>query len=408
MNKDNFCALLWNGLEINADGTVRPCCFFSDRIRDGNREMNIAVDTIDSIRNSNYLQDLRNKFIQGQKPTVCDQCWKEEAVGRSSERTNANRKSKTQDWSVIDQSASNDLENLGVALGNICNLKCRICGPWASSSWNADEIKLMPREQLAGTIEERMLSQGAWPMKSDMFWDQFADEIKTVSSLRIYGGEPFMIPRHFEMLRFLVDNNYSQNIDLAYNTNGTHFPDNAVELWSCFRQVDISLSIDNLTDKFEYERKNAKWNHLLNNLEKFNQLQQQYKNVHLQCTVTVNVYNVLDLVEIAAWVEQQQFTLPTFWNILRFSEYHSIAHLTEKSKEYIRSKLANTNLQISDYNKKSINNIIQYITNNNPAPLEHVLVEEIRRIDHFRNEYLGDTHPELAQLIGYTKLLNNS
>jgi hypothetical protein len=40
--------------------------------------------------------------------------------------------------------------------------------------------------------------------------------------------------------------------------------------------------------------------------------------------------------------------------------------------------------------------------------MEHVLVEEIRRIDQFRNEYLGDTHPELAQLIGYTKLLDNT
>jgi MoaA/NifB/PqqE/SkfB family radical SAM enzyme len=406
MNNDNFCALLWNGLEINASGSVRPCCFFNDSIRDGDREMNVAVDTIASIRNSDYLRDIRNKFIQGQKPEVCNQCWKNEAAGRGSERINANQRIKKQNQSVVFDINSKPLVNLGIALGNICNLKCRICGPWASSSWNADEIKLIPRDQLSGTIEERMLTQGAWPIKSDTFWHQFAEEIKTVSNLNIYGGEPFMIPKHFEMLKFLVDNNYAQNIDLAYNTNGTHFPEQAIELWNQFRQVHISLSIDNLNNKFEYERKNSSWNTLIENLNKFKKI--QHKNIQLQCTVTVSAYNILDLNEIAAWVDQQEFDLPTFWNILQFSKFNSIAHLADQSKTYIIDKLTNNNLQISDYNKKNINNIIQYMTNNTPEPLEHVLIEEIRRVDQFRKEYLGDTHPELAQLIGYTKRLDDT
>ncbi len=402
MSNNNFCALLWNGLEINADGTVRPCCFFSDRIKDGNREMNVAVDTITSIRDSKYLKDLRNKFIQGEQPEVCSQCWKQESVGNNSERMNANSRIKDQEIiNSFNTSNSEDLVNLGVALGNICNLKCRICGPWASSSWNADEIKLMTREQLTGTLEEQMLTMGAWPLKSDSFWDQFAEEIKTVSNLRIYGGEPFMIPKHFEVLKFLVDNGYSQNIDLIYNTNGTHFPEKAVELWSKFRYVHISISVDNLNNKFEYERKNASWDTLISNLNKFKKIQQ--KNIQLQCTVTVSAYNILDLNEIAVWLDQQQFPLSTFWNILNFSEHHSIAHLTEKSKAYVRNKLDNTDLQISDYNKKNIDKIVRYMTENSPDPLEHVLIEEIRRIDQFRKEYLGDTHPELAQLIGYSK-----
>jgi MoaA/NifB/PqqE/SkfB family radical SAM enzyme len=401
MNKDNFCALLWNGLEINASGSVRPCCFFNDSIRDGDREMNVAVDTITSIRNSDYLQDLRTKFIQGQKPEVCDQCWKNEAAGRLSERIHANQRIKKQNQPLVFDIDSKPLVNLGIALGNICNLKCRICGPWASSSWNADEIRMMSPEQLVGTIEERMLTQGAWPIKSDTFWYQFAEEIKTVTNLRIYGGEPFMIPKHFEVLKFLVNNDYSQNIDLVYNTNGTHFPEQAVELWSKFRHVQISISIDNLNKKFEYERKNAQWNALTENLEKFKQI--PYKNIHLHCTVTVSVFNILDLNEIAVWLDQQQFSIPTFWNILNFPEHFSITCLTEKSKKYIIDKLTNTKLDISNYNKNSINNVIRYMSENNPEPQEHILRSELHRIDQFRNEHLSDTHLEIAQLIGYTK-----
>ena len=43
IEKNNFCILPWCGLEINADGTVRPCCFFSDRIKDGNGLTNIRL-----------------------------------------------------------------------------------------------------------------------------------------------------------------------------------------------------------------------------------------------------------------------------------------------------------------------------------------------------------------------------
>ena len=35
-----------------------------------------------------------------------------------------------------------NLKFLDLKLGNICNLKCRICGSWSSSKWAQEEIKL--------------------------------------------------------------------------------------------------------------------------------------------------------------------------------------------------------------------------------------------------------------------------
>jgi MoaA/NifB/PqqE/SkfB family radical SAM enzyme len=401
IEKNNFCILPWSGLEINADGTVRPCCFFSDRIKDGNREMNVAVDSIVSIRNSQYLQNLRSDFLEDKKPEACNQCWKQESAGLSSARINSNRQYASEVKDILTNASIGILKNLGIALGNICNLKCRICGPWASSSWNADQIKTIPQDQLPGTIEEKMLTMGAWPLKNDSFWSQFAEEIKTVTKLKIYGGEPFMIPKHFEVLQFLVDNHYSQNIKIVYNTNGTQFPTKSINLWKEFKRVELAISIDNLGDKFKYERKNADWNLLVSNLEKFNEIQRQQKNIKLQCVVTVSIYNVLNLIEIAQWLEQQEFTIPTFWNILHFAEHHSIAHLSQSTKEYIKNKLTTTNAKLSTHNRNNIDNIVKYMMDNNPGSLEHKLVQEIKRVDQFRLESLCKSHSELAALLGY-------
>jgi MoaA/NifB/PqqE/SkfB family radical SAM enzyme len=386
---------------VNADGTVRPCCFFNDRIKDGDREMNVAVDSIKSIRDSQYLKNLRSEFLQGKKIEVCNQCWRRESAGLHSERINNSKKYLADLEPIPDTTDSRALDKIGVALGNICNLKCRICGPWASSSWNADEIKTMSQQQRIGTIEEKMLTMGAWPLKNDLFWAEFAEEIKTVNELRIYGGEPMMIPKHFEVLQYLVDHDYAKNIKLIYNTNGTHFPSKAVEHWSKFLSVYISLSIDNLKQKFEYERKNASWSEVTDNLEKFIQVQQQYENIELHCTITVSVYNVLDLVDIAKWVEPR-FSNRIFWNILEFAEDHNIARLSKQSKEYVKNKLLNNISELSEFNKNSIKNVVKYMMDNEFESLEPELIQRIRRIDLARKENLQDTHPELCALLNYT------
>ena len=59
---------------------------------------------------------------------------------------------------------------------------------------------------------------------------------------------------------FTIENNgYADNIEIHYNTNGTQFPEEFIETWRKFRKVEIAFSIDNLGERFEFERSGAKW-----------------------------------------------------------------------------------------------------------------------------------------------------
>ena len=74
------------------------------------------------------------------------------------------------------------------------------------------------------------------------------------------------------MLKFSADNGFAENIEIHYNTNGTHFPEEFIETWKKFRKVEIAFSIDNLGERFEYERSGAKWEEVEANIQRFHAL----------------------------------------------------------------------------------------------------------------------------------------
>jgi len=139
---DKFCVLPWISLETSPIGTVRPCCLAEDEIKDelGNKYKLIQTD-LREVQNSTYMQKLRQQFLDGEQPQTCRKCWKEERSGRTSKRMHTLDRLKhvitDSEWSVD----SKELQFLDLKLGNICNLKCRICGSWSSSQFAAEELR---------------------------------------------------------------------------------------------------------------------------------------------------------------------------------------------------------------------------------------------------------------------------
>ena len=131
----NMCALPWMSIETTALGEFRPCCLAEESITkpDGSLYKVANGDTIQDAFDSEYMEQLRNDFLQGKKPDTCKKCWALESAGGYSKRMISNDKFKYTD---------KKLKFLDLKLGNICNLKCRICGVWSSSKWAQEEIDL--------------------------------------------------------------------------------------------------------------------------------------------------------------------------------------------------------------------------------------------------------------------------
>jgi len=285
-----FCVLPWISLEASPIGSVRPCCLADDEIVDNSGvKFNLATANFADIQNSNHMQSLRNQFLQEQRPQTCRKCWNEEDAGRTSKRMHTldrlKHTIKDTNWTADAKS----LMFLDLKLGNICNLKCRICGSWSSSQFATEEIQAAEPEQRKHTFAYQMLRAGNWPRENQNFWSEIDLCVNDIRYIEFTGGEPFMIDEHFAMLQGIVDRGIADQVEIHYNTNGTQFPEHAQDIWRHFKTVEIAFSIDDLGDRFEYQRTNAVWNEVIANIELFKQLRQQYSNIQLQCCSTVNI-----------------------------------------------------------------------------------------------------------------------
>jgi organic radical activating enzyme len=360
----------------------------------GNKfDLNSAQFT--TIQNSHYMQNLRQEFLDGRQPQTCRKCWREERSGRTSKRMHTLDRLKHM---IPDQPWTQDarpLMFLDLKLGNICNLKCRICGSWSSSTFAAEELNFVSDKK--SSHHYTMLKQGAWPRENPTFWHEIQEISDQIRYIEFTGGEPFMIQEHFDLLQALVDQGLASNIEIHYNTNGTQWPEQGKEIWRHFKTVEIAFSIDDVSKRFEYQRSNAIWSQVCDNLEKFKNLRQQHSNIRLQVCATVNVFNVYYLEQLANWIDQQDFDF-VYWNMMHEAYYFSINTLPELAKQAIAQHLQQA--QVNAQTQQEFGNIIAFM-NNGVALDGNILRMRIADLDRKRQQNLATVEPEFAQLIDY-------
>jgi len=398
---DKFCVLPWISLEASPIGTVRPCCLADDELLDdsGEKFSLLSADFAD-IQNSNAMRSLREQFLQGKRPQTCRKCWNEERAGRTSKRMHTLDRLKhilgEQTWTAD----AKPLMFLDLKLGNICNLKCRICGSWSSSQFATEEINwIKDQDDKKQSYAYQMLRAGAWPRDNQRFWSEIDSALNDIRYIEFTGGEPFMIEEHFAMLQGIVDRGIAGQVEIHYNTNGTHYPQHAAEIWQHFKTVEIAISVDDLGTRFEYQRTNAVWSEVEANIERFRQLRQQHKNIQLQCCATVNVFNVRYIDALANWIVMQGFDF-VYWNMMHDAWYFSIATLPDKAKQGIERWLRLAD--VSPQHRDEFDRIIDFM-NRGASTDGFMLRMKIADLDRKRNSDLAVVAPELAELIDYVK-----
>jgi MoaA/NifB/PqqE/SkfB family radical SAM enzyme len=394
---DKFCVLPWVSLEAGPIGTVRPCCLADDEIQDNaGHKFKLLTSTFDEIRNSNQMQQLREEFINGNQPATCRKCWAVENSGGTSKRMhNLNRLKHmgiTREWTAD----AKPLMFLDLKLGNICNLKCRICGSWSSSQFATEELKFVKNNKKE-SFHYQMLKDGAWPRENSQFWTDLNESLADIRYLEFTGGEPFMIQEHFDLLQTLVDQGVAHQVEIHYNTNGTQYPDHAEKIWQHFKHVEIAFSIDDIDSRFEYQRTNAVWTEVVANIDRFKLMQARNSNISLQVCCTVNIFNVLYLADVANWIHTQSFDY-VYWNMLHDAPWLSVAHLPDNAKKQIADHLLNNAFPMQYYNE--LEKIIEFMMLGSSTDGTEI-IKNIRQLDHRRNQSLNTVSPKLAGVLKY-------
>ena len=318
--KDTFCPIPWNFQAVRSNGDLRICCqanISKDqgilRKEDGS-VFNAEVDNLEQARNSSLIKNVRSKMLQGNWSPTCVRCKQEENAGLNSRRIYERERwtlSLNDVEKITEKDGTIDLNESAVVFydlrfGNLCNLKCRMCGPTDSSAWYEDWVKLTGRKEFKDTCGQVQLEESGQRFKTsaydwhygENFWAQFEESLKNIKHIYMAGGEPLLIKRHYDFLETCVERGYARSIGLEYNTNCTQLPGKVLELWTHFKYVHVGASIDGFGQVLEYQRYPAQWNKIYANLKLLNSLP---KNVLSWLAFTVSAYNVFHMVDFMKW-----------------------------------------------------------------------------------------------------------
>ncbi len=377
-----MCVLPWTHLEVDVNGSASPCCLYRGEIAD----YKVYRDNLDTIQNSKYMDDLRDQFRRGERPSGCTNCWQEEDAGKVSKRMNSIYKMKNslRDWTPDTKPS---LKFIDFKLGNVCNLKCRICGSWSSSKWAQEEIAYGPNP-----LAKKQLDEGQWPKRNPAFFEDIKPVLRDVEYFEFTGGEPFMIENHFRILEHCVEQGYARNQDIHYNTNGTQLPDlRTFWMLAQFKHIEVAFSIDDTGPAFEYQRHPARWVEVERNLNEFRSRSHLTGNTDFQICSTISIFNILNLESLMSWVKQFN---PKFLyiNTLFDPEYFNIQTLPTELKRIVTEKYKNI---------KELTSIIGYM--NNQDRYSDVIHEQrkkrIQQADQYREENFSRIFPELNNFL---------
>lgn len=367
---ETICAIPWNNVEIKQNGIISPCCM--SNLEAGN----INKDTLQYVFNIK-LQNLRDELLLGNKPEACQRCWDQEAQGLTSIRQhNIKRLTDTFLANTIEKPT---IQSLDIKFNNTCNFKCLICGPESSSLHAQEKLKY------SNIPIERQIN---WS-ESEQFIDQVNELLPSLKNIDMYGGEPFLIKKFARVLRTAVDCGFAKNIRLHYNSNGSIWPEEFIDHWRHFKEVDIHFSIDAVGDRFNYQR-GGNWQDVETNILKIKNL--RLPNLHISIMPAVSILSVYYLDDVLEWANTHEFQL--FTNHVLDPAAFALTELTESAMDIINQKFHSSNWS-------EMSKILEMIKSTE-ASTGHKFRAYIGWYDTIRQTNFSDAHPEMAQAMAYS------
>mgnify|MGYP001133931974 CR=1 FL=1 len=301
-NKDTFCILPWNHLNVQPNGDIYQCCMAPY----GEKIGNTKNDTLEEIWNGDDMKGIRKQMLKGERPHLCNRCFLIEDSGLTSPRGTHNRMFKKDIAEAIENTDKETGEYKEFKLkywdfrwSNICNFKCRMCGVYSSSKWYEDAKELHNE-----TIGNNGVTQFNSESKEDVF--KMVDKnIYDVEEIYFAGGEPLVMEEHYLVLEKLIAAGRT-DVRLRYNTNFSHLKFKQWDLFGLWQKflddpkggIQLFASLDAVGKLAEVIRNGTKWDKVYQNIKKCKEAGME---VHFSPTVSLlNMFYIDELIDLAA------------------------------------------------------------------------------------------------------------
>lgn len=388
-NKDTFCLMPWIHLYVAQNGKINACC--NAPIQYGNAQ----TDDLKLLFNNNSVNSLKKNLLKGIKDNRCELCYDQEKSGKSSIRTETLEKFKHY-WNFDEKSQNYSIQSppefpvyFDIRFSNVCNLKCRTCWHGNSSNWFEDA------KIIDNAIGNKAILKAT--NRNTELIDEILKNNSNIEEIYFAGGEPLMMDEHYYFLEQLIQKK-AQPL-LRYNTNLSRLKlkeKNVLDYWKHFKKVEIMVSIDQMNEKFEYVRKNARWKATIDNIKTI----QTSEGIKIDIAPTVSVFNIMDLPKLhsffANYLEMGWNSI--YFNLLQRPDFYSIQslppQLKERASQTIQQHLSRIKSKANKRVQKELNSIINFM-NSKQSNKNKAFEKYNGKLDELRNENFETTFPEL-------------
>ena len=325
-----FCKAPFKTAVIDTSGALLPCCEFMANKSDLTPyKLNATDDWMFDQWWKNGLDPLREKMLKGEVDPGCEYCISKEkhrkkptmaeitktlkeggmvnalrGEGVSSLRTGTNQRFPD----TFEQIKSDYLrkkreypKQIELRLGNYCNLKCIMCGPYASSSIMAEYKKHKKEYNDFGIVskwEDPHMPEQWYTYEHNR--ETLLDVASKAGKIHFGGGEPFISPMLVEVLEAMSPNTY-----LRFNTNMTRISDKVLKALEKFNTIEIEASIDGVGPHNEYYRNGSKWEQIIENFKKL----KRCANIKIDIYYLLQHTSLYTLKDVIAFAEEIDINL---------------------------------------------------------------------------------------------------
>lgn len=336
-----FCILPWIHMHAWPDGRAMPCC-----IADSDQPFgDLKNNTIEEVWNSDKYKELRKAMLQGKQLDACKRCYElESSTWIWTLRKNSNEWFGDKHFDLVEKTNEDGsidemrMAYMDVRFSNICNMKCRSCGPELSSLHAQEHGELYGKHEIANILNNNG-STVVNIAKKNNYWENLQKYLPDVEEVYWAGGEPLITNEHYKILDNWIDTGKT-DVRLRYTTNFSNMRYKSKSIysyWEQFDDVQVSASLDANGPRAEFMRHGTNWQQIeQNRIEMLDRV----PHVHFEITPTISLYNVWNFPDFHIdWVERGLVDIDKCrLNVLTGPDFMRIDYIPEEYKRELRAK----------------------------------------------------------------------
>jgi len=309
-----FCIAPWTHTYISPQSERRICCASREKAtwtqqyidaKEPTSSKKYIPITLEEHWNSEHMKSVRHRILDGERIPECEVCHSQQL----NLHTYRNYFTNTLFSDKIEE-ALNSTDETGYTtmkpisfdyrIHNLCNFKCRMCGEQLSSSWETEKrlMNAWNPEKDAWMIPEnkKIVEEFQETVVEQEIWNAVKED--RIEEIYWVGGEPLMYQIHWDVMKYLVDNNQAHKVVVRYNTNLSIIERNGVNLYDLlphFKNVNMCCSQDATGRIAEFIRTGLKYERWLDNFKQGIFLNSKYGMDAMVIDVTITLAGLLDI-----------------------------------------------------------------------------------------------------------------